>query len=182
MTVAPVGKPCLALLAVLAAAGCGTSESPHPATDQTIALNWKEAAGPPGNRLIVDVRRFIVRRNGWAVSAGVKNDSQTTLVISRRHRRHGTECGILLIRSRSKRAAQNAGPGLFASRFRPALPVSLRPGERWSGTFSGAGRLPEGDYVRIQLGSFGASGTLRPPISMQFEYITDHTFRLPSRD
>ena len=121
------------------------------------------------------MRRFIVRRNGWAVSAGVKNDSQATLVISRRHRRHGTECGILLIPSRSKRAAQNAGPGLFASRFRPALPVSLRPGERWSGTFSGAGRLPEGDYVRIQLGSFGASGTLRPPISMQFEYITDHT-------
>jgi hypothetical protein len=183
MTASQVGKSCLASLAVLAAAGCGTTvESSHYAPEQTIALNWHETAGPPGNRLIVDVRRFVVLGNGWAVSAGVKNDSHATLEISRRHRRHGTECGILLLGTRSKRAVQNAGPGFFASRFRPALPVSLRPGERWSGTFSGPGRLPAGDYVRIELGSFGASGTVRPPISRQFEYITDHTFRLSARD
>jgi hypothetical protein len=182
MTASPVGKSCLASLAVLAAAGCGTAESSHLAPEQNIALDWHEAPGQPGNRLIVDVRRFVVRRNGWAVSAAVKNDSPATLVISRRHSRHGTECGILLLRTRSRPAAQNAGPGQFASRFRPALPVSLRPGERWSGTFSGRGRLPAGDYVRIEFGSFGASGTLRPPISMQFEYITDHTFRLSAKD
>jgi hypothetical protein len=39
-----------------------------------------------------------------------------------------------------------------------------------------------GDYVRIELGSFGGSGTVRPPISMQFEYITNHVFRLPGED
>jgi len=132
--------------------------------------------------LIVGVRRFVVRRNGWAVSATVKNDSRATLVISRRHRRHGTECGILLLGTASSRAIRTAGPGHFASRFTPALPIRLLPGASWSGTFSGAGRLPAGDYVRIELGSFGASGTVRPPISMQFEYITNHVFRLPGED
>ena len=73
MTASPVGKSCLASLAVLAAAGCGTAESSHLAPEQTIALNWHEAPAQPGNRLIVDVRRFVVRLNGWAVSAAVKN-------------------------------------------------------------------------------------------------------------
>lgn len=99
----------------------------HSAQEQTIALDWHESPGPPGNRLIVDVRCFVVRSNGWTVFATVKNDSRATLVISRRHRRHGTECGILL----------------------------------------------------LGLGSFGASGAIRPPLSMRFEYITDHAFRLP---
>jgi len=169
----------LTSLALLAAAGCGTEQSSHWAQEQTTALDWHESRGPPGNRLIVDVRRFVVRSNGWAVFATVKNDSRATLVISRRHRRHGTECGILLLGSGTRRAAYNAGPGLFASRFMPSLPVRLQPGASWSGTFSGAGRLPAGDYVRIELGSFGASGAIRPPFSMQFEYITDHAFRLP---
>jgi hypothetical protein len=177
-----VRKCSLALLVALVATGCGTASSPPRAAEQTIALSWHEASGPPGNRLIVDVRRFVVRRNGWAVSATVENDSRATLVVSRRHRRHGTEFGILLFRTRSRRAAQNPGPGLFASRFAPKPPVKLRPGASWSGTFSGAGRLPTGDYVRIELGSFGASGAVRPPLVMQFEYITDHVFRLPGRD
>jgi hypothetical protein len=187
MRASPVRKSCLASLAILAAVGCGTVESSHPAPEQTIALNWREAPGPPGNRLIVDVRRFVVRREGWAVSARVENDSPATLLISRRHSRHGTEFGLVVLGTASPRAVHTAGPGsvrsrFFASRFAPALPVSLRPGEKWSGTFSGASMLPAGDYVRIELGSFGASGTLRPPISVQFVYITDHAFRLSARD
>jgi hypothetical protein len=177
MEASTVTNSCLASLAVLAVAGCGTAQSSQWAREQTIVLDWHEAPGVPGNRLIVGVRRFVVRRNGWAVSAAVKNDSRATLVISRRHRRHGTECGILLLGTASP--IHTAGPGRFASRFTPALPVRLAPRASWSGTFSGAGRLPAGDYVRIELGSFGASGTVRPPISMQFEYITNHVFRLP---
>jgi hypothetical protein len=148
-----VRKCSLALIVALVAAGCGPASLPPRAAEQTITLNWHEASGPPGNRLIVDVRRFVVRRDGWAVSATVENDSRATLVVSRRHRRHGTEFGILLL-----------------------------PGASWSETFSGPGRLPAGDYVRIELGSFGASGTVRPPLAMQFEYITDHVFRLSGRD
>jgi hypothetical protein len=181
MRTAAVRKCCLSTLVVLVAAGCGTASSSNPAGEQTIALNWHEAAGPPGNRLIVDVRRFVVRHNRWAVSAAVKNDSPATLVISRRHRRHGTEFGILLLGTGSPRAIRKAGPGRFASRFTPALPASLPPGASWSGTFSGPGRLPAGKYVRIELGSFGASGTLRPPISLQFEYVTNHVFRLAAK-
>jgi hypothetical protein len=177
-----VTNSCLASFAVLAVAGCGTAQSFHSAREQTIVLDWHEASGPPGNRLIVRARRFTVRRNSWAVSAAVKNDSRATLVISRRHRRHGTECGILLLGSASPRAIRMAGPGRFASRFTPRLPIRLVPGASWSGTFSGPGQLPVGKYVRIELGSFGASGTVRPPISMQFEYITKHVFRLPGGD
>jgi hypothetical protein len=169
-----------ATIVVLFTAGCGTASSSPQTREQTIVLHWHETAGQPGNRLIVDVDRLVVRRDGWAVSAAFKNDSPATLVVSRRHKRHGTEFGILLFRTRSRRAAQNPGPGFFASRFTPAPPMTLRPGARWSGTFSGEGRLPAGDYVRIELGSFGPSGAIRPPLSMQFEYITDHVVRLPA--
>src|SRR6266536_1702525 len=98
-------KVVLTSLALLAVAGCGTEQFSQTAQEQTIALEWHEAPGPAGNRLIVDVRRFVVRSNGWAVFARVKNDSRATLVISRRHRRHGTECGILLLGSGTRRAA-----------------------------------------------------------------------------
>jgi len=74
-----IGKACLLSLAVVAVADCGaTAESPQWAPEQTIALNWHESAGPSGNRLIVDVRRFDVRPDGWAVSVGFKNDSRAT--------------------------------------------------------------------------------------------------------
>ncbi len=135
MKASSVRKAGLATLAPLAltVAGCGTAESSRPEPEQTVALNWHEAAGQPGNRLVVDVRRFVVRPNGWAVSASVKNDTRATLVISRRHRRHGTECGILLLGAASPHAIRTAGPGRFASRFTPALPASLPPGASWSG-------------------------------------------------
>jgi hypothetical protein len=41
-----------------------------------------------------------------------------------------------------------------ASSFRPALPHRLRPGARWSGTFSGTGRLPRRWLVSFGLGYY----------------------------
>jgi len=50
-----------ATVAVTALSGCGTSSSVAPARKQTIDLGWHEATGLPGNRLIVDVRRLVIR-------------------------------------------------------------------------------------------------------------------------
>ena len=166
-----------AALAVVTLSGCGTSSSVAPARKQTIELNWHEAPGPPGNRLIVNVQRLIIRRDGWTVAASIENETRGTLTIGRRHRRHGTEFGVLVLPSPRADAVAKAGPGIFATRFSPTAPSRLRPGQRWKGTFSGPGPLPIGGFVRIELGSFGSSRPERP-ISRKFRYITNHALRL----
>jgi hypothetical protein len=165
---------CLAAALILAfSSGCGTSSAVVSARDQTIKLDWHEARGRPGNRLIVDVRRFIISNGGWTVVAAIKNDTPGTLTIARRHRRGGTEFGLLVLPSGSADAVNNAGPGNFASRFTPAAPTRLLPGETWQGKFSGPGRLPVGGHVRIEFGSFATSNSERT-VAREFRYITDH--------
>ncbi len=159
MKASSVRKAGLATLAPLAltVAGCGTAESSRPEPEQTVALNWHEAAGQPGNRLVVDVRRFVVRPNGWAVSASVKNDTRATLVISRRHRRHGTECGILLL-GRKPACNPDGRPGSLCLALHAGFACEPAARSELVGTFAGAGRLPAGKYV-----------------------ITNHVFLLPTR-
>jgi hypothetical protein len=167
-----------ATLAVITLSGCGTSSSSVASPrKQTIELGWHEAPGPPGNRLIVDVQRLVIRRGGWAVAASIENDTPGTLTIGRRHRRHGTEFGVLVLSNGGTDAVAKAGPGIFATRFSPTAPSRLRPGQSWKGTFSGQGPLPVGSYVRIELGFFGTSKPERP-LAREFRYITDHALLL----
>jgi hypothetical protein len=118
-----------------------------------------------------------IRRGGWTVAASIENDTPGTLTIGRRHRRHGTEFGVLVLPSGRADAVAKAGPGIFATRFSPTVPSRLRPGQSWNGTFSGPGPLPVGSYVRIELGFFGTSKPERP-LAREFRYITDHALLL----
>jgi hypothetical protein len=47
-----------------------------------------------------------------------------------------------------------AGPRVLADRFVPSKPTLVAPGEGWSGSFSGHGRLPAGTPIRVVLGLF----------------------------
>jgi hypothetical protein len=58
---------------------------------------------------------------------------------------------------------------LGADRFRPELPRRLAPGRGWNGTFSGPGRLPRGQVVRIVVGRFVILG--RPPPGLYREFL-----------
>jgi hypothetical protein len=149
-----------------------------PAPRRTITLNWHEAAGPAGARLVVDLRRVVVGSNGWSVTAAVENDTHVTLAIGRPHHPGETEFGLLPLSSSDVRAVDAAGPGVFASSFAPPVPRFLSPGQRWRGTFAGRGRLTNVPYLRVELGRFNTVGPAQPGVPWRFRYITDHVLRL----
>jgi hypothetical protein len=166
-------------LLVLLSAGCGETATSKPARSRTIALNWHEAPGPAGARMIVDVRTLVVGTNGWSVTAAVKNDTHVTMTVGRPHHQGETEFGLLVLGSGKPSAVDAAGPGVFATRVVPRAPVVLDPREKWSGTFSGPGRLSTGRYVRVELGRFTTVGPPQRGVPWRFRYITDHVLRLP---
>ena len=169
---------CAGLLLLVAAPGCREASTLPPAQPRTIGLSWHEAPGPKGETLVVDVRRFVVRPNGWSVSASVKNDTRVAITIGRPHHPGGTEFGVLVLASPDSRAVDAAGPGVFASRFAPDIPRLLAAGATWSGTFSGRGRLAVASYVRVEFGRFTTVGAVQQGVPWRFRYITDHVLRL----
>jgi hypothetical protein len=171
------GWPLLFML-VLLTVGCGETSASSPALARTIALDWHELTGDPGARMIVDVRRLVVRPNGWSVDAAVTNDTHVTMSISRPHHPGDTEFGVLVLGSRTPSYVDAAGPGVFATHVVPRAPIILRPRETWSGTFSGPGRLSSGRYVRVELGRFTTVGTAQRGVPERFRYITDHVVRV----
>ena len=170
-----------AVLLVLAAGGCGGESTSTPARPRTVVLDWHEAPGRAGARLIVDVRRLVVRADGWSVDARVKNGTTVVYTIGRPHHPGQSEFGVLLLSSPNVQVDDNAaaGPGVLASRYSPPLPRVLHPGGAWSGTFSGRGRLTDARYLRVQLGRFTAVGPRRPGLPWRFGYVTDHVLKLP---
>ena len=179
--VKPLSGPARPLLFVLVllTAGCGASSASSPARARTIALDWHELTGRPGAQMIVDVRRLVVRPNGWSVTASVKNDTQVTMSISRPHHSGETEFGVLVLGSRRASDVEAAGPGVFATHVVPRAPLVLHPRETWGGTFSGPGRLSSGRYVRVELGRFTTVGPPERGVPERFRYITDHVVRVP---
>ena len=144
-----------------------------PARARVITLGWHERSG-----IAVDVRKLVVRPNGWSVSAAVRNDTGATFLIERPHHPGQTEFGLLVLDSGDVEAVERAGPGVFATHFDPPLPRVLRPRGEWSGTFSGPGRLTNARYARIELGRFTNYGTERRGVPRRFRYISDHVLRL----
>jgi hypothetical protein len=59
---------------------------------------------------------------------------------------------------RRRPESATAKPRTYADRVEPALPRLLQPGEGWSGTFSGLGRLPRDVPIRVVLGRFMFNG------------------------
>lgn len=143
-------------------------------------LDWHEAPGRVGARMIVDVHRLFVRRNGWSVDARVQNGTTVVYTIGRPHHPGQSEFGVLLLSSPSVEADDlaAAGPGVLASRFSPPLPRVLHPGEVWKGRFSGRGRLAGARYLRVQLGRFTTVGRREPGLPWRFGYVTDHVLKL----
>ena len=155
------------------AAGCGQTSTTPPAQPRTIALDWHEGSG-----LRVDVRKLVVRPNGWSVSASVRNDSSVGLLIQRPHHPGEAEFGVLPLDSADIEAVERAGSGVFATRFEPPLPRVLHPHATWSGTFSGPGRLSKAHYVRVEVGRFTRYGSARGAVPLRLRYVTDHVLRL----
>jgi hypothetical protein len=123
------------------------------------------------------VKRLVIRPNGWSVSAAVRNDTPAALVIERPHHPGEAEFGVLALDSADIEAVERVGRGAFATRYEPTLPRVLRPHERWSGTFSGPGRLSKARFVRIEFGRF-TGYRAAASVPRRFSYVTDHVLRL----
>jgi hypothetical protein len=168
---------------VVPACGCGSSSTTaeERAAPRTVDLRWHETfRGRSGLELRFEVRRLTVRRHGWTVAASVENHSLIPIAIGRPHMPGGTLFGLVVLQSSGTSELRRQirrgalGPPLTAARFEPFRPVSLGPGQRWAGTFSGPQTLLAGKYVRV---SFGAFSAYAAGVAV-FQWITDHAVRL----
>jgi hypothetical protein len=165
--------------AVLAVLGCGGGpEQAPPARPEASLLNWSEARGTPGERLIVRVASITLRRGAWSVSASIENDTAAPLFIGRPHTDDPGTFGLVAADSTRKRGALPGG--LTATHYSPPLPGVLDPGERWRGTFSGPGAIRSGTNIQITFGSFWAYGGvwIDGRRHMLFRVVTDHSVTL----
>lgn len=141
---------------------------------RTITLNWTESnRGANRPLMIFTVRSITLTGARWSVRASVTNRSRKTIRITQANLQfHPPEYGFgLLVPPRP------CAPGVYcewpylgATQFRPRLPSALRPGQNWTGVFSGRGTLPRRRLLPIVFGRFVADGE-------PFHWITQHTFR-----
>jgi hypothetical protein len=134
---------------------------PSAATAVTVPVGWNESAG---KLMLFRVVAIDLEQNGtWAVAATFKNTSGKPLTVT-------NQFALALF----KRAGDH-DPGdatiYLASRFEPARPKLLAPGQVWSGAFGGDGKVPRGAYVRVVFGRFTGPGI------KSFDWATDHTRR-----
>ena len=136
------------------------------ASAQTIHLNWHERAPTTGIAVMtIDVHALRTQGNLWAATVTFRNLTQTALRI---------EPHFALGVYRTKKAQQPFR--LFLARaYSPKLPRAIKPKQRWSGTYGGSGRIPDGAYVRIILGDFLSS--YPPPLGPRIAWVTDHAYR-----
>lgn len=150
-----------ALPLALAAAGCGGGGSPGSwARPQVVKLGWHENCGTGRRPLPISTSRLVVGKRRWRVDLSFRNRTGLTLEIVRPHAVGETLFGLEPFETTSYREvlarAESGGakPRTFADRFMPSLPHILAPGEGWSGSFSGLGRVPAEVPVRVVLGRF----------------------------
>jgi hypothetical protein len=181
---------CLAALALVLGAGCGTEPEQQPvrlaqpAPPQTAALDWRESYGAEGQALRFQVDALRVTADGWAADVAVVNDTRLAWRIERRG--VASRFGVQLFADDDLEALEEASqegrlpPERRARLFEPEPPAVLQRGVEWRGTISAPGRLPAGAYVRVVFGPFVAAS--EPPEGLQSPvvWITDHAHRLAS--
>ena len=138
---------------------------PPPAHAQVAHVHWREAGDPYnllGGPVVYRVRTLRFGPHGWSVSGSVLNRTKQPLRIVYAHEPAGHNAFGIRV---------GEAPGL-AVRFRPPVPTLLRPGEGWTGTFSGPDGLAAGTLVRVQFGQFGTLHADR------YTWVTDHAYRV----
>jgi peptide/nickel transport system permease protein len=173
--------PVRVAIAVAAAAGVVVlyhETGGHPAQASTpvpgeprheVRLGWNEQAG----HLRVQVGSVAVGRRTWVVRAAVENRSPQALNVDRGRNTSSFDAGPSLLVSYRPPGALFAELRVVpATDVEPALPSSLAPGERWSGTFSGLGKIPHGTLVHVGIGAFAM------PDRGHFTWVSQNSFEL----
>jgi hypothetical protein len=168
----------------LVAAGCGSSSPQGWARPQSVRLDWHENCGTRARPLPVETRRLAVGERRWRVALSFRNGTGITLGVVRPHATGETLFGLAPYRTTSYREVlrrvetATAKPLTYADRFEPRQPRLLSPGERWSGTFSGRGRLPRDVPIRVVLGRFVITGDVPRGLIRMFLCVSRRYVRL----
>lgn len=147
-------------------------------------LGWHENCGTAARPLPVETRRLAVGERRWRVELAFRNETGMTLGVVRPHATGETLFGLAPYRTTSFREVlrraetATAKPLTYADRFEPRPPRLLPPGERWSGTFSGRGRLPPDVPIRVVLGRFVITGKVPRGLVRMFLCVSQRYVRL----
>jgi hypothetical protein len=143
------------------ATGCGSSSEATWARPQVLHLGWRENCGTRVNPVPISTRRLVVGPRRWVVELAFRNETSTTLGVLQPHSPGMTYFGLSAFETASWRevvrrveTARDIYPRTIADRFEPTKPRLLAPGDSWSGSFSGPGRLPVDTPLRVVLGLF----------------------------
>jgi hypothetical protein len=168
----------------LVVTGCGSSSPQRWARPQSVRLGWHENCGTRARPLPVETRRLTVGERRWRVELSFRNETGITLGVVRPHAPGETLFGLAPYRTTSLREVlrraetSTAKPQTYADRFEPRQPRLLSPGERWSGSFSGLGRLPHGVPIRVVLGRFVITGEVPSGLVRMFLCVSRRYVRL----
>jgi hypothetical protein len=128
-----------------------------PAEARTIRLGWTEKTPAPYYGYVAmtfNVRSITVTATGWSVQADVINRSAKRITFRPGTSYFPPRIGFGLRVPRPRVVGGRDFAELRATAFTPGLPESLEPGRRWSGRFSGRGRLPRGTPITVTFGVF----------------------------
>jgi hypothetical protein len=174
----------------LLVAGCGADGETVVLNDegrappQKATLDWHEAYGDAGQRLVFRVHSLAVERSGWKANVAIENDTRVPYTVASGPSSLDRAFGLMLLPTGDIREldrlnrANDLPPVRQAEHFDPPLPGVLGPGESWQGTMAARGSLPAGTWARVV---FGAFVTIEePPEGLQDRviWITDHAHRL----
>ncbi|MDX6440235.1 MAG: hypothetical protein QOF45_2818 [Gaiellaceae bacterium] len=177
----------LLLVAVLLLAGCGSAEpeSVKPvraAEPQRAVLDWRESYPSSGQRLVFVVHTLEITKEGWSADIAVTDSTRIPFELGAIP--EPLVFGLMLFPTDDlDELADAADTGRLpaprlATRFEPAPPDLLAPGQTWRTTISAPGSLADGAYVRVSFGPFRAKGDPPPGMQPTVSWITDRSYRL----
>jgi hypothetical protein len=179
-------------LALAAAAvvlgGCGSDEAMLPpataAPPQQVAVDWVEPTSKKGPKLVFEVHRVDVLKDGWRAGVAIRNESGIPWAFGSNRDPAAMDFGVMLfvtgdLDELTSRNNNRDLPGLRrAQTVSPPLPAVLEPGGMWQGTISAPGTLAADRWLRVVFGPLVADGD--PPGDLRDEvvWITDNAQRL----
>ena len=180
----------LCVLLAAAATGCAPEPTPSPpsiaaaAPPQEAMLDWVErtSAAPP--RLVFEVKRIEVTRDGWRARVAIANETDVSWAIGDLRAPSSVPFGVMLFASGGlaeleRRNRDRTLPGIRNARtVSPAPPAELAPGARWEGTISAPGALAAEGWLRVTFGPLIARGKPPEGIPRQLAWISDNAHQL----
>jgi hypothetical protein len=175
---------------VFSSAFVGTQDDEPPASSngaagpQDAALYWRETYGKPGERLVFEVERLEVRKDGWRARLMLTNETPVAYAVGDPRATLDRAFGLMLfatgdpaeLRQRNREGAlPTTRP---ATDYQPSLPKILEPGASWEGTISAHGTLPAGSWARVVFGTLSAVGSTGDVLDDTVVWITDNAYRL----